>query len=70
MKRSETTAVEPLEVAGEPVMAEHFQRGPRRAARHSTAAPDNAGIGSERAPGSKGCVHKGKMGVSSTLASG
>jgi hypothetical protein len=70
MKRSETTAVEPLEVAGEPVMAERFQRGPRRAARHSTAASDNAGVGSERAPVSKGCVHKGRMGVSSTLASG
>jgi hypothetical protein len=70
MKRSETTAVEPLEVAGEPVTAERFQRGPRRAARHSTAASDNAGVGSERAPVSKGCVHKGKMGVSSTLASG
>ena len=70
MKRSETTAVEPLEVAGEPVMAERFQRGPRRAARHSTAASDNAGVRSERAPESKGCVNKGKKGVSSTLASG
>jgi len=63
MKRSETTAVEPLEVAGEPVMGERFQRGPRQAARHSTAASDNAGVGSERAPGSKGCVHKGKKGL-------
>ena len=41
MKRSEMTAVEPLEVAGEPVMGERFQRGPRQAARHSTAASDN-----------------------------
>jgi hypothetical protein len=63
MKRSETTAVEPFEVAGEPVMAERFQRGPRRAARHSTAASENAGVGSERAPGSKGSVRKGRWGL-------
>jgi hypothetical protein len=48
MKRSKTPAVEPLEVADEPGVAERFQRGSRRALSTRPAA-DSAGAEDERA---------------------
>ena len=69
MKRSKTTAVEPLEVADEPGMAERFQRGPRRAL---STPPQQRTVPAPKAkerPASKERVHKVKSGVSSTLVS-